>query len=114
MSSSYDARPLRTALASYLSRDVPGGVITPEQVWAANGSNEVLQQIMQAFGGPGRTALGFEPSYSMHPIIAEATQTRWLQAARADDRSLGCVLLGLDDRVAHELRDTGFRLEQAA
>ncbi len=55
--------------------------LTAANVWAANGSNEVLQQILQAFGGPGRTALGFEPSYSMHPIIAAGTRTEWLPDA---------------------------------
>ncbi len=54
-------------------------------VWAANGSNEVLQQILQAFGGPGRTALGFEPSYSMHPIIAAGTRTEWRPTPRRPD-----------------------------
>lgn len=75
-----DAIALRTDLAAYL-----GHGLTAEQVWAANGSNEVIQQIFQAYGGPGRTALGFEPSYSMHPIIAKTTVTEWLPAARADD-----------------------------
>ena len=45
-------------------------------MWAANGSNEVLQQLLQAFGGAGRTALGFTPSYSMHPIIARGHRHR--------------------------------------
>ena len=54
-----------------------------ENLWAANGSNEVLQQLLQAFGGPGRSAIGFVPSYSMHPIISDGTQTRWLEAHRA-------------------------------
>ena len=61
---------LREDLAAYLGHDV-----TPEQVWAGNGSNEVLQHIVQAFGGPGRTALGFTPSYSMHPIISSGNGT---------------------------------------
>ena len=43
---------------------------TPEQVWAGNGSNEVLQHLVLAFGGPERMALGFTPAYSMHPIIS--------------------------------------------
>ncbi len=66
-------------------------------MWAANGSNEVIQQLLQAFGGPGRTALGFEPSYSMHPTISRTTSTRWVAAARDDDfgldpdRAAGCV-----------------------
>ncbi|MBT0565216.1 histidinol-phosphate transaminase [Williamsia sp. CHRR-6] len=82
-----DAVELRTDLARYLTErtGVPVGV---ENVWAANGSNEILQQILQAFGGPGRTALGFVPSYSMHPIIAGGTDTTWLELIRADDFSL--------------------------
>ena len=59
-----------------------------ENLWAANGSNEILQQLLQAFGGPGRSAIGFVPSYSMHPIISDGTHTEWLEAARADDFSL--------------------------
>ncbi len=75
---------LRTDLATYLSESVQQSVVvTPDQVWAANGSNEVLQHIFQAFGCPGRTALGFSPSYSMHPIIAEATGTAWISEDRA-------------------------------
>ena len=58
------------------------------QVWAANGSNEVLQQVCQAFGGPGRVALGFEPSYSMHPLLAAGTGTRWIGARRDPDFGL--------------------------
>ncbi|EUA08766.1 histidinol-phosphate aminotransferase [Mycobacterium xenopi 4042] len=82
-----DAVALRRDLAAYLSAQtgVPLGV---ENVWAANGSNEILQQLLQAFGGPGRTAIGFVPSYSMHPIISDGTHTEWLQAARADDFSI--------------------------
>ena len=79
-----EAVELRTALASYLS-DRTGGQLVPEQLWAANGSNEVLQQVLQAFGGPGRTALGFEPSYSMHPILAAGTGTRWVAVPRPPD-----------------------------
>ena len=78
---------LRTALAAYLSRDVPGEV-TPDQVWAANGSNEVMLQLLQAFGGPGRTALSFAPTYSMYPEYARDTHTRWVAGHRADDFSL--------------------------
>jgi histidinol-phosphate aminotransferase len=48
----------------------------------------VLQQLLQAFGGPGRLALGFEPSYSMHPILAAGTRTDWVPAPRRDDFSL--------------------------
>ena len=82
-----DAMALRTDLADYLT-DATGVPLAPENLWAANGSNEILQQILQAFGGPGRTALGFTPSYSMHPIISDGTETTWLDAKRAADFSL--------------------------
>ena len=82
-----DAHALRRDLAGYLSR-ATGVLVGVENVWAANGSNEILQQLLQAFGGPGRSALGFVPSYSMHPIIADGTQTRWVEALRAPDFSL--------------------------
>jgi histidinol-phosphate aminotransferase len=65
-----------------------GTELSVENLWAANGSNEILQQLLQAFGGPGRSAIGFVPSYSMHPIISDGTQTAWLVANRADDFSL--------------------------
>ena len=82
-----DAVALRTDLATYLSAQT-GTALVVENLWAANGSNEILQQLLQAFGGPGRSAIGFVPSYSMHPIIADGTQTEWLIANRADDFSL--------------------------
>ena len=68
-----EASELRAGLADYL-----GHGLDAEQVWAANGSNEILQQLLLAFGGPGRTALGFVPSYSMHRLIALATATEWV------------------------------------
>ena len=76
-----DAVALRTELARYLSR-TGGHPVTAENVWAANGSNEILQQLLQTFGGPGRTALGFEPSYSMHALIARGTGTGWRSGPR--------------------------------
>jgi histidinol-phosphate aminotransferase len=79
-----DALALRTALAGYLAATA-GVPLGADSVWAANGSNEVLQQILQAFGGPGRRALGFEPSYSMHPIIAASTRTEWRPTPRRQD-----------------------------
>lgn len=82
-----DAVALRTDLASYLTAQT-GTALNVDNLWAANGSNEILQQLLQAFGGPGRSAIGFVPSYSMHPIISDGTQTEWLQAMRADDFSL--------------------------
>jgi histidinol-phosphate aminotransferase len=82
-----DAVALRTDLASYLTAQT-GTRLSVENLWAANGSNEILQQLLQAFGGPGRSAIGFVPSYSMHPIISDGTQTAWLVANRAADFSL--------------------------
>ncbi|MFF4042554.1 histidinol-phosphate transaminase [Streptomyces sp. NPDC001816] len=79
-----DAVQLRTELAKYLTKTgkYPLGV---ENVWAANGSNEVIQQLLQTFGGPGRTAIGFEPSYSMHALIARGTGTGWISGPRNED-----------------------------
>jgi histidinol-phosphate aminotransferase len=71
---------LRESLAAYL-----GHGLTAANIWAANGSNEVIQQTLQAFGGPGRSVLAFPPTYSMHSIIAHGTGTTWLTAARDDE-----------------------------
>lgn len=70
---------LRAALAGYLGYD-----LTAEQLWAANGSNEVLQQVLQAFGGPGRTLLSFTPTYSMYPLLADGTDTGWIDVPRPE------------------------------
>ncbi len=78
-----DAVALRAALAGYLGHD-----LTSAGTWAANGSNEIIQQLLQAFGGPGRSALGFEPSYSMHPLITQTTATQWIASERTSDFSL--------------------------
>ncbi|MGO9778936.1 MAG: histidinol-phosphate transaminase [Streptosporangiaceae bacterium] len=99
-----DATELRKDLADYLGRGLTGQALTGpaltgRQLWAANGSNEIIQQLLQAFGGPGRTALGFEPSYSMHPIIAKVTCTGWLAACREDDFSID------PDRASSIIRD---------
>ncbi|WP_248124133.1 histidinol-phosphate transaminase [Micrococcus lacusdianchii] len=74
---------LRERLATYL-----GHGIAPDQVWAGNGSNEVLQQILQAFAGPGRTLLSFLPSYSMYPLLAAGTDTAFVDGGRAADHTL--------------------------
>ncbi len=79
-----DAVELRTQLARYLT-DSTGYEVGPANVWAANGSNEVIQQLLQTFGGPGRTAIGFEPSYSMHGLIARGTGTGWISGPRNAD-----------------------------
>jgi histidinol-phosphate aminotransferase len=82
-----DFLPLRAALADYLARE-SGVRVAPEQVWAANGSNEVMLHLLQAFGGPGRTALSFAPTYSMYPEYARDTHTRWVTGRRAEDFTL--------------------------
>ena len=80
-----DFTELRDDLASYL-----GHGLGRDQIWAANGSNEVMLHLLLAFGGPGHTALGFEPSYSMHPEITQTTSTRWVPASRdAGDDGFG-------------------------
>ena len=71
---------LRESLAGYL-----GHGLGPDQLWAANGSNEIIQQLLQAFGGPGRSVLGFPPTYSMHPIITSGVGSRWITAERDAD-----------------------------
>ncbi|GAA3943690.1 histidinol-phosphate transaminase [Microbacterium soli] len=71
---------LREALADYL-----GHGLAADQIWAGNGSNEVLQHLMQAFAGPGRTAFGFAPTYSMYPLITQGTGATWVAGTREDD-----------------------------
>ncbi|MEO6942903.1 MAG: histidinol-phosphate transaminase [Terrimesophilobacter sp.] len=68
---------LRESLAHYL-----GAGLNRDNLWAANGSNEILQHILQAFGGPRRSALGFQPTYSMYPILARGTGTAWIDGTR--------------------------------
>lgn len=75
-----EAGELRAALAEYLGHD-----LTAERIWAANGSNEVMLHVLQAFGGPGRTAVSFAPTYSMYPEYARDTHTRWVTGRREDD-----------------------------
>ncbi len=79
-----DATALREDLAAYL-----GHGLSVANIWAGNGSNEVQQQLLQAFGGPGRTAMGFVPSYAMHPLLATATGTGWLEGQRDAAFGLG-------------------------
>ena len=75
-----DAVALRRDLAAYLDHGLDGS-----RVWAANGSNEVMLQLLQAFGGPGRTALSFAPTYSMYPEYARDTATTWVTGRRDED-----------------------------
>ncbi len=74
---------LREELAEYL-----GHGLASKNVWAANGSNEILQQILQVFGGPGRSVLSFTPTYSMYPLLASGTNTEFIAGHRAEDFSL--------------------------
>jgi histidinol-phosphate aminotransferase len=74
---------LRERLAAYL-----GHGITSDRVWAANGSNEVMLHLLQAFGGPGRTAVSFAPTYSMYPEYARDTVTGWVTGYRQEDFTL--------------------------
>ena len=78
---------LREALADYLEAE-SGVHLTPEQIWAANGSNEVMLHVLQAFGGPGRTCLTFTPTYSMYPEYARDTLTDYATRARRQDFTL--------------------------
>lgn len=72
---------LREDLAAYLTSSA-GVAISPEQIWAGNGSNEVLLHVTQAFAGPGRSLMAFTPSYSMYSNYALATGTTWIDGFR--------------------------------
>jgi histidinol-phosphate aminotransferase len=78
-----EATPLRTALAEYL-----GHGLDASRIWAANGSNEVMTHLLQAFGGPARTVLSFTPTYSMYPEYARNTHTTYVTEPRAADFTL--------------------------
>lgn len=78
-----EALGLREDLAGYL-----GHGLTAAEVWAANGSNEVMLHLLMAFGGPGRLAISFAPTYSMYPEYARDTHTEWLTGRRAEDFSI--------------------------
>ena len=83
-----DATVLRTKLASYIN-ELSGTKFSVDNIWAANGSNEIIQSIFLAFaGGP---VLGFTPSYSMHPLIAKVTGAAWIDGKRNADFSLNAV-----------------------
>lgn len=78
---------LREDLADYLTGQT-GCRVAAGQVWAGNGSNEVLQHIVQAFAGPGRSCLGFTPSYSMHPLISTGAGSTWVDGRREENFDL--------------------------
>jgi histidinol-phosphate aminotransferase len=79
-----DALALRADLAAYLNGDGADG-LTVANTWAANGSNEIMLQLLQAFGGPGRSVLSFAPTYSMYPEYARDSHTAWIAGPRAAD-----------------------------
>jgi histidinol-phosphate aminotransferase len=81
-----DAIALRADLAGYL-----GHGLNADNVWAANGSNEVMLHVLMAFGGPGRSVLSFAPTYSMYPEYARDTHTAWTTFPRRDDFTLDPV-----------------------
>lgn len=82
-----EATALRADLAAYLNGDGADG-LGAANVWAANGSNEVMLHLLQAFAGPGRTVLSFAPTYSMYPEYARDTHSAWVAAPRGDDFTL--------------------------
>jgi len=100
-----DAVELRTELAKYLTK-TGNHRVGLENVWAANGSNEVIQQLLQTFGGPGRTAIGFEPSYSMHALIARGTGTAWVSGPRNEDFTID--LAAAEQAIAEHRPDVVF------
>lgn len=100
-----DAVDLREALARYLSGRT-GATVAADCVWPANGSNEVLQQILQAFGGATRLALGFEPSYAMHRLISRGTATKYLAVDRGARFELTPALVA--DAIAEHQPDVVF------
>ncbi len=72
------ARELRGAIGEAIGQP-------PVRVFCANGSNEVLQTLLLTYGGPGRKALVFEPTYALHSHIAHLTGTEVVVGARRDD-----------------------------
>ena len=87
-----EAWALREALTAYLLRE-SGVRVDPTMVWAANGSNEVMHHIFAAFGGPGRLAMGFSPTYSMYEQYARDTFTRYRTVGRRPDFGLDAAMV---------------------
>ena len=79
---------LREQLATYLNDVASSDSLTAAHLWAANGSNEILQQVLLAFGGHGRTLLSFGLTYSMYPTLARITMTQYEELPRRDDFSV--------------------------
>jgi histidinol-phosphate aminotransferase len=83
-----EALALRSDLAAYL-----GHGLTAENIWAANGSNEIMSHLLTAFGGPGRRVLTFTPTYSMYPEYARNTCTEYVTVPRNPDYTLDAGLI---------------------
>lgn len=75
---------LRHKLARFLTRE-SGVELSTDQIWAANGSNEVMQHILQAFAGPGRSVMSFPPTYSMYPLYARGVNSDYIAGTRSED-----------------------------
>jgi histidinol-phosphate aminotransferase len=93
-----DAAQLRSALAIYINEG-SGTALGAQNIWAANGSNEIIQSIFLAFGSGA--AIGFTPSYSMHPLIANVAGTTWINGARNSDFSFN-VDLAVQEIATHK------------
>lgn len=72
------AGALRAAIAARLDQPVA-------RIFPANGSNEVLQTILLTYGGFGRRALVFEPTYALHSHLCRITGTEVIAGPRGDD-----------------------------
>jgi histidinol-phosphate aminotransferase len=80
-----DATVLRSKLAQFIN-SLSATTLNEKNIWAANGSNEIIQSLFMAFGSG--SALGFTPSYSMHPLIAKVTGVSWINGSRREDFTL--------------------------
>lgn len=87
-----DATSLRAALAAYVSQESGTPGITSDRIWVGNGSNEVMLHVLQAFGGPGRKALTFVPTYSMYEEYARDTFTEFVTVPRHPDFTIDAAL----------------------
>jgi len=79
-----DANELRADLAKYLNAESQVS-LAADNIWPANGSNEVMQQLLQLFGGPEKSLVAFDPTYSMYEDYCRNTFTKYLSVARNED-----------------------------
>ena len=79
-----DANELRADLAKYLNAESQVS-LAADNIWPANGSNEVMQQLLQLFGGPDKSLVAFDPTYSMYEDYCRNTFTKYLSVARNED-----------------------------